>query len=67
MSKIKWDPFVKNHGFGIKKYIFHEEAYMPSLGFHDARNRMISPVKLRLLKPWSNGIFFKKVASLETV
>jgi hypothetical protein len=64
---IKWVPFVQNHAFGIKKYIFHEEAYMPSLGFHDARNRMISPINLRLFKPWTSGVYFKKVDSLEII
>jgi hypothetical protein len=40
---------------------------MPSLGYHDARNRMINPINLRLFKPWSHGIYFKKVAPLEIV
>jgi hypothetical protein len=40
---------------------------MPSLGFHDARNRMTSPINLRLFKPWTSGIYFKKVDSLEII
>ena len=68
VSKIRWAPFVMNHAYGIKKYILNEETYLPSLGYIDARSKMINPKLNRLLSPiylQQKLPFFKKVASFE--
>ena len=65
IQSIKWVPFIQNHAYGIKRYILQEEAYMPSLGYHDARTRMFTPATGKLLNPWGHGIFFKKVLGFE--
>lgn len=44
VNKIKWEGFIQNHAYGVKKYILKEEAYMPSHGFRDARAVFFSPV-----------------------
>lgn len=44
VSKIKWKQLVQNHGYGIKRYILQEEAYMPSMGYADARGKMYPPI-----------------------
>ena len=70
VSKIKWEPFIQNHAYGVKKYILLEEAYMPSAGYKDAKQVMFTPLKgilptLGLPSPWSQTVFFKKVASFD--
>lgn len=40
---IKWPVFIQNHAYGIKKHIFGEETYLPSLSYCDARIRIYSP------------------------
>ena len=57
VRKIKWFLFIQNHAYGIKKYCLNEEAYLPSLGFTDARNKMASPAKQRIVNPFGKGIF----------
>ena len=65
IQSIKWAPLIQNHGYGIKRYILQEEAYMPSLGYHDARTRMFTPATAKLMNPWGHGTFFKKVLGFE--
>jgi hypothetical protein len=45
---INWPVFIRNHAYGIKKHIFGEETYLPSLSYCDARMRIFSPYKLAL-------------------
>lgn len=35
IMRIKWKMFVMNHAYGIKKFILHEEAELPSVGYND--------------------------------
>jgi hypothetical protein len=43
VSKINWNHLISNHAYGIKRYILNEEAYIPSMGYRDARARMFTP------------------------
>lgn len=52
VSKINWKPFIQNHGYGIKRYVLQEEAYMPSMGLSDARVRMFNPYLNAIRSPW---------------
>lgn len=52
VRRIKWAPFIQNHAYGIKRYIYGEEAYMPSAGRIDARRKMFNPYLRRLSNPW---------------
>lgn len=56
---------IQNHAYGIKRYILHEEAYIPSLGYRDARSKMFNPVVHRMINPTGKGVFYKKVLSYE--
>lgn len=44
---IKWPVFIQNHAYGIKKHIFGEETYLPSLSYCDARIKIYSPSLVR--------------------
>ena len=59
VSKIKWEPMIQNHAYGIKRYILHEEAYIPSLGYRDARSKMFNPIIYRVTNPTGKGIYYK--------
>lgn len=65
VSKIQWTNFVQNHAYGIKRYILHEEAYLPSQGYYDARHNMFNTYTHRILNPFSSKIFQKNVRSYE--
>lgn len=40
ISKLKWRDYCRNFGYGIKHYILHEQAVVPSLGYGDAVLKM---------------------------
>ena len=65
VRRIKWDPFIQNHAYGIKRYIYGEEAYMPSAGWVDARTKMYSPLTEQLLRPWSHRFYQKDFANFD--
>jgi hypothetical protein len=56
---------IQNHAYGIKRYILHEEAYIPSLGYRDARSKMFNPVIARMINPTGKGVFYKKILSFD--
>ena len=57
---IKWKPFVKNHAYGIKKFVLEEETYLPSMSYADARTLMYKPYISQYLTPWKTNDSFKK-------
>ena len=61
MGKIHWVHLIQNHGYGIKRYILNEEAYMPSMGLADARTRMFNPLLRQIYDPWHGETFQKKI------
>ena len=64
VSKIKWKTFIQNHAYGIKKYVLHEEAYLPSSGFVDANKKLYYPYLN--INPFNNReLFYKKIKSYD--
>lgn len=64
VTKIKWNLFIQNHAYGVKKYILGEETYMPSMGYTDARTKMFSPLCDRYFKPFTgHDVFHKTIKS----
>lgn len=55
VKQVEWTPFAMNHAYGVKRYLLHEEAAVPSEGFGDS----LVPIrnfKLTDLVPWSKKI-----------
>ena len=48
---MKWRDYARNFAYGIKHYILHEEAAVPSLGYGDAVVRMENS---RSILPWKS-------------
>lgn len=34
-NRISWEPYMMNFAYGIKRFILHEEAEQPSVGYND--------------------------------
>mmetsp|Transcript_1240 Transcript_1240/g.1442 ORF Transcript_1240/g.1442 Transcript_1240/m.1442 type:complete len:178 (+) Transcript_1240:1195-1728(+) len=66
VSKIRWKPFIQNHAYGIKRYVLKEEAYIPSEGYEDLRNRIFPPAISKVINPMqARKLFHKKITSFE--
>ena len=57
VSQIKWKPFCMNHAYGIKRYVLQEEAYMPSMGLRDVRQRMFFPYADKVFLMKAGNVF----------
>ena len=66
MNQIKWWTFIQNHAYGIKRFVLKEEAYIPSEGYEDLRNRIFMVYPRKLINPMaSSSLFHKKIKSYE--
>jgi len=52
VSQMQWPSYSMNCAYGLKNYILHEEAALPSKGYNDVVKRMINRGVSDLL-PWS--------------
>ena len=44
-----------NHAYGVKHYVLHEEAVLPSVGYGDAIMRM-NKFGINNMAPWSTAV-----------
>jgi len=62
ISKLKWRDYSRNFGYGIKHYILHEQAVVPSLGYGDAVMKME-----RSRSYWPFGTAGKAILNVKSV
>lgn len=48
---MKWRDYARNFAYGIKHYILHEEAVVPSFGYGDA---VVKMERTRSFLPWNS-------------
>lgn len=55
VKQVEWTSFAQNHAYGVKRYLLHEEAAVPSYGFGDT---MVSfrNYSWTDMKPWSKKL-----------